>query len=46
MPRLPLAAAVLAAHTSVAAVTVRVRKMRPPIPSELAWAGVEIRRAR
>jgi len=41
-----IAAAVLAAHTSVAAVTVRVRKMRPPIPGELAWAGVEIRSAR
>jgi len=41
-----IAAGVLAAHPSVGAVTVRVRKMRPPLPGELAWAGVEVRRAR
>lgn len=41
-----IAVAVLAAHASVGAVTVRVRKMRPPLPGELAWAGVEIRRSR
>lgn len=41
-----IAATVLAGHASVAAVTVRVRKMRPPLPGDLAWAGVEIRRAR
>ncbi len=41
-----IAAAVLAAHLSVVAVTVRVRKMEPPLPGTLAWAGVEIRRAR
>ncbi len=28
------------------AVTVRVRKMRPPLPGSLAWAGVEVRRTR
>ena len=41
-----IAAGVLAAHPPVGAVTVRVRKMRPPLPGELAWAGVEVRRAR
>ena len=41
-----IAAAVLAGHAQVAAVTVRVRKMRPPLRGELAWAGVEIRRTR
>jgi dihydroneopterin aldolase len=41
-----IASGVLAAHPRVAAVTVRVRKMRPPLPGGLAWAGVEIRRAR
>jgi dihydroneopterin aldolase len=40
------AARVLAAHMSVAAVTVRVRKMRPPLAGRLDWAGVEIHRAR
>ena len=28
------------------AVTVRVRKPEAPLPGELAWAGVEIRRTR
>lgn len=41
-----IAAAVLAAHEPVDAVTVRVRKTRPPLPGDLAWAGVEIRRTR
>jgi dihydroneopterin aldolase len=41
-----IAASVLADHRSVDAVTVRVRKLRPPLPGELGWAGVEIRRAR
>jgi dihydroneopterin aldolase len=41
-----IAGLVLATHTSVAAVTVRVRKMQPPLPGRLAWAGVEIHRAR
>jgi dihydroneopterin aldolase len=41
-----IAAGVLAHHPRATAVTVRVRKMRPPLPGELAWAGVEIRRAR
>jgi dihydroneopterin aldolase len=41
-----IAVGVLAAHPLVGAVTVRVRKMRPPLPGELAWAGVEVRRAR
>ncbi|MGZ3631162.1 MAG: dihydroneopterin aldolase [Candidatus Limnocylindrales bacterium] len=31
---------------SVAEVVVRVRKLRVPLEGELAWAGVEIRRAR
>ncbi len=41
-----IAAAVLAAHPPVAAAVVRVRKLRPPLPGELAWAGVEVRRTR
>jgi dihydroneopterin aldolase len=41
-----IAADVLAAHPAVAAVTVRVRKPRAPLPGVFAWAGVEIRRAR
>lgn len=41
-----IATGVLAAHPRVSAVTVRVRKMAPPLPGELAWAGVEIRRTR
>lgn len=31
---------------AVGEVTVRVRKMKPPIAGRLDWAGVEIRRAR
>jgi dihydroneopterin aldolase len=41
-----IAADVLAAHPSVAAVTVRVRKPRAPLPGIFEWAGVEIRRER
>jgi dihydroneopterin aldolase len=41
-----IAAAVLAGHPAVQAVVVRVRKLRPPLPGTLAWAGVEIRRTR
>jgi dihydroneopterin aldolase len=41
-----IAAAVLAGGPSAAAVTVRVRKPEAPLPGELAWAGVEIRRPR
>jgi dihydroneopterin aldolase len=41
-----IAGAVLVAHEPVAAVTVRVRKLRAPILGDLAWAGVEIRRTR
>lgn len=41
-----IAAAVLAQHEGVDAVVVRVRKLRAPLPGELAWAGVEIHRAR
>jgi dihydroneopterin aldolase len=37
---------VLAAWPAVDEVVVRVRKMRPPIRGRLAWAGVEVRRAR
>jgi len=41
-----IAAAVLAGSPPAAAVTVRVRKPEAPLPGTLAWAGVEIRRAR
>lgn len=41
-----IAVAVLADHGRVDAVTVRVRKLRAPLPGILAWAGVEVRRAR
>ena len=41
-----IAADVLAAHPAAAAVTVRVRKPRAPLPGVFAWAGVEIRRER
>ena len=37
---------IMAAQPRAEAVVVRVRKMRPPIDGSLAWAGVEIRRAR
>jgi dihydroneopterin aldolase len=41
-----IAAAILTGHPPVAGVTVRVRKMEPPLPGTLAWAGVEIHRSR
>lgn len=41
-----IAAAVLAGSTPASAITVRVRKLEAPLPGELAWAGVEIRRSR
>lgn len=41
-----IAADLLARHATIEAVTVRVRKMRAPLPGDLAWAGVEIRRTR
>jgi 7,8-dihydroneopterin aldolase/epimerase/oxygenase len=41
-----IAQEVLAGYPRVDAVVVRVRKMRPPIDGELAWAGVEVRRSR
>lgn len=34
----------LLAHDGLEAVTVEVRKLRPPIPVDVAWAGVRIRR--
>jgi len=41
-----IAVATLARFPAAGGVVVRVRKMRPPIAGALAWAGVEIRRAR
>jgi dihydroneopterin aldolase len=41
-----IAAEILTGFPPVDAVVVRVRKMRPPIDGELAWAGVEVERAR
>lgn len=41
-----IAAAVLADHARVDAVTVRVRKPHAPLPGRFDWAGVEIRRTR
>ena len=41
-----IASDVLAGHPAAAAVTVRVRKPRAPLPGDFAWAGVEIRRER
>ena len=41
-----IAEVVLADRPGVGAVTVTVRKLRPPVPSELATSGVRIRRAR
>jgi dihydroneopterin aldolase len=41
-----IAAIVLREHAAVEAVTVRVRKVAAPLPGQLAWAGVEIRRTR
>jgi dihydroneopterin aldolase len=39
-------AAVVLESPDVAAVTVAVRKLRPPVPTELATSGVRIRRSR
>lgn len=41
-----LAAAVLALDPRIAAVTVGVRKLRPPVPHALATSGIRIRRTR
>ncbi len=41
-----LAAAVLAADPRIDAVTVGVRKLRPPVPHHLATSGVRVRRTR
>jgi len=41
-----IAAALLAGSSPASSVTVRVRKPEAPLPGELAWAGVEIRRSR
>jgi len=41
-----VADAVLALDERVAAVEVVVRKLRPPVPQDLATAGVRVRRAR
>ena len=41
-----LAAAVLGVDERVGAVTVAVRKLRPPVPQALATSGVRIRRTR
>ncbi len=41
-----LAAAVLDGDERVEAVTVAVRKLRPPVPHDLASAGVRVHRAR
>ncbi len=41
-----LAAAVLDSDERVEAVTVAVRKLRPPVPHDLASAGVRVHRAR
>ena len=41
-----VAEALLALDLRVAAVEVAVRKLRPPVPQDLATAGVRVRRAR
>jgi 7,8-dihydroneopterin aldolase/epimerase/oxygenase len=41
-----IAAAVLAADPAVDEVTVAVRKLRPPVPQQLATSGVRITRSR
>jgi dihydroneopterin aldolase len=41
-----LAAAVLAVDERIAAVDVAVRKLRPPVPQDLATSGVRLRRGR
>ena len=37
---------VLAVDPLITSVTVTVRKLRPPVPVDLAWAGVTVTRAR
>ena len=39
-----IADAVLALDPRITSVTVTVRKLRPPVPVDLAWAGVTITR--
>lgn len=41
-----LAEAVLGADARIASVTVWVRKLRPPVPQDLATSGVRLTRAR
>lgn len=41
-----IAGALLASHLGIAAVTVTVRKLRPPVPYQLASSGVRIHRDR
>jgi dihydroneopterin aldolase len=41
-----IARSTLGAFPAVDEVVVRVRKMHPPIDGRMAWAGVEVRRAR
>jgi dihydroneopterin aldolase len=41
-----IADAVLARHLAADAVLIRVRKPEAPLPGDVAWAGVEIRRTR
>ncbi len=36
---------VLALDPRITSVTVTVRKLRPPVPADLAWAGVTISRS-
>ena len=36
---------VLALDSRITSVTVTVRKLRPPVPADLAWAGVTITRS-
>lgn len=41
-----VAAALLAADPRVTAATVAIRKLRPPVPHQLATSGVRVRRSR
>ena len=41
-----VAAAVLAEDTKITSVTVSVRKLRPPVPQQMATSGVRLTRAR
>ena len=40
-----IAGDVLALDPRITSVTVTVRKLRPPVPADLAWAGVTITRS-